>query len=215
MPYFHNKKNNILLIHIPKTGGTSLENYFSKKFNIKLDVKSLYMYLPKKQQVKIKINTSLQHITYSTIFKYKKELNVCFDNIKIITIVRNPYERLVSDLCHFKKINTDTSQEEVFNIIEEYISATNLDNHNLPQHIFITDKDKSLIPNIDILHTETLKEDMINLGYTDFNEHVKTKSNINTDEINYYDFLNNKSIQLINDFYDYDFRLFNYTKIVI
>ena len=56
---------------------------------------------------------------------------------------------------------------------------------------------------------------MINLGYTDFNEHVKTISNINTEGKNYYDFLNNNSIQLINEFYDYDFILFNYTKIVI
>jgi hypothetical protein len=215
MPYFQNKNINLLLIHIPKTGGTSLERYFSKKFNIKLDNKSLYMYLPKNLKEKFKINTSLQHISYSTIFEYKNKLNVCFDNIKIITIVRNPYERLVSDLCHFKKLNIDTSQEEVFNIIENYITDTNLDNHNLPQYTFITNKDKILIPNIHILHTETLKEDMINLEYTDFNEHIKTKSNINTDEINYYDFLNNKSIQLINDFYDYDFRLFNYTKIVI
>jgi len=32
MPYFNNVNGyNILLIHIPKTGGSSLEHYFSKK----------------------------------------------------------------------------------------------------------------------------------------------------------------------------------------
>lgn len=42
MPYFKNDNVNVLFIHIPKTGGTSIENYFSSKFNIKLD-KSLYL----------------------------------------------------------------------------------------------------------------------------------------------------------------------------
>ena len=32
MPYFHNNYVNLLFIHIPKTGGSSLEIYFSKKF---------------------------------------------------------------------------------------------------------------------------------------------------------------------------------------
>lgn len=39
MPYFNNNDINILFIHIPKTGGTSLENYFSSKFNIPLNNK--------------------------------------------------------------------------------------------------------------------------------------------------------------------------------
>lgn len=41
MPYFKNDTINILFIHIPKTGGTSLEEYFSSKFNIKLNKYSL------------------------------------------------------------------------------------------------------------------------------------------------------------------------------
>ena len=35
MPYFLNENINLLFIHIPKTGGSSLERYFSEHFNIK------------------------------------------------------------------------------------------------------------------------------------------------------------------------------------
>ena len=42
MPYFKDNNINILFIHIPKTGGSSLEVYFSKKFNIPLNNKSLF-----------------------------------------------------------------------------------------------------------------------------------------------------------------------------
>ena len=40
MPYFKNNRINLLFIHIPKTGGSSLEKYFNVKYNIPLNYKS-------------------------------------------------------------------------------------------------------------------------------------------------------------------------------
>lgn len=57
--------------------------------------------------------------------------------------------------------------------------------------------------------TESLKNDMNNLGYTDFN----IFENVNINKLNYYDYLDNKSIEIINNFYHLDFILFNYDKI--
>ena len=208
MPYFKNNVANVLFIHIPKTGGSSLELYFADKYNIPLDSKSLYMYLDTEQSKNIEINSSLQHITYQTLFKYKQELNINLDGIKIITIVRNPYERLISDLFHFNSITINSSKEEVFNKIQNYVLNSNLDNHNIPQHIFITTDNNTLVNNIHILHTETLNTDMHNLGYIDFNIY----HNQNSIKINYYDYLNNDSIKLINMIYHHDFILFNYKK---
>ena len=204
MPYFKNNDVNILFIHIPKTGGTSVEYYFSYKFSIQLNNKSLYNFLDISNTT---ITSSLQHITYNQILQYNNIFNINFDNIKILTIVRNPYTRIVSDLFWYGIINIHTSSDEVFQLIQKYIISTTHDNHNIPQYIFITD-DKKLIPDIHILHTETLNRDMHFLGYTDFDIIIN-----NNPPINYYNYLNKNSIELINEFYHLDFILFNYDKI--
>lgn len=212
MPYFKNNNINLLFIHIPKTGGSSLEIYFSSKFNIPLSNKSLYLYITDEFLINenIKINSSLQHITYNQIVENYKIFNIVFDNIKIITIVRNPYERIVSDLFYYKLIKTDTLKEEVFDIINKYLVLDIYDNHNIPQYKFITNDKGEIIQNIYILRNESLINDMKNLGYNDFN----IFENVNPNKVNYYNYLNNKTIEIINNFYNLDFILFNYDKII-
>lgn len=212
MPYFKNNDVNLLFIHIPKTGGTSLEEYFAVKYNIPLNNTSLFWVPDIALCKKISIASSLQHMTYKTICKYNHVFNVNFNNIKLLTIVRNPYERLVSDLFYLKQINIQTSQEDVFKILQKYLLANNLDNHNIPQHFYITTEQEQLIPNITILRTETLTAGMHTLGYKDFNIHSNT--NLKSSKIDYYSYLNRDSIKLINIFYHYDFVLFNYKKII-
>jgi len=213
MPYYKNDDINLLFIHIPKTGGTSLELYFKEKFSIPMNNDCLYKFIEDEQLLNYNmvINSSLQHLTYNQIVKYNKEFNIDFNNLKIITIVRNPYERIISDLFFLSKINIDTTKEEVVDIINHYVEADNYDNHNIPQHIFITNNNKELITNIHILKTENLTNDMNDLGYSDFNR----LDNINPNKINYYNYLNEKSIKIINDFYHDDFILFNYKKLPI
>ena len=214
MPYFYDNNINVLFIHIPKTGGTSIEDYFYSKFNIEPNTKSLFNWIDEDTKINnnMIIESSLQHITYKQMIQYNNVFNIDFNNIKLITIVRNPYERIISDLFFFDKIKLDTSPNEIFIIIQEYLKSNEYDNHNLPQHIFITDndKDKTIIPNLCILHTETLTSDMKNLGYEDFELCINHNK---YGKLNYYNYLNNESISFINDFYHYDFILFGYSKL--
>lgn len=120
------------------------------------------------------------------------EFNIDFNNIKIISIVRNPYERIISDLFFYNLITITSTKEKVFEVIKLYL-LNDLDNHNIPQYKFITNENKELIDNIHILHTETLTDDMHNLGYSDFNIY----ENINKVKVNYSNYLNNDSIKLI------------------
>jgi len=213
MPYFKNENVNILFIHIPKTGGTSIDRYFSKKFDILLNNSSLYnnsLVLYQKIDNGNGINTSLQHMKYNTIMQHRDTFNINIENLEIITAVRNPYHRIVSDLFFTNKITRDSSKEDVYIAMQEYI-VTLWDNHGIPQYFFLLDENNNLIQNVKIMRMESLQFDMIELGYTDFD----VKTNCNGNNVNYNDYLNTDSINLINNYYEKDFEFFGYTKIEI
>lgn len=211
MPYFKNNDINLLFIHIPKTGGSSVEQYLSNKYNIALNKTSLWMYLDENEKESISFYTTLQHITYKTVVQNCLFFDIKFDDLKIIAIVRNPYDRLISDWFYLNKMNINTTKEQTYLKIKEHLSnsAISLDNHNIPQYLYVCDENNEIYKNIKILHTETLDGDMKNIGFTDFN----IRENCNIHKLNYYDYLNTDSIQIINEFYSKDFEIFNYQKI--
>ena len=208
MPYFKNKDVNLLFIHIPKTGGSSLEIYFSKKYSIKLCMTSLFE-IYRNIYSKI-LPTSPQHLTYNKIYKFKDSFKIDFNDLKIITIVRNPYHRIISDLFFFDLIKIDSNPNFVYEkIIKFTTNVKTYDNHPLPQYLYLIDKNNNneLLKNLIILKTENLNNDMYNNGYTDFNLFEQVNKNKN---LNYNSYLNNKSIKLINTLYEKDFEYFNY-----
>lgn len=234
MPYFKINKINLLFIHIPKTGGSSIEKYFSTKYSIKLNFNSLYSderrelilgygcgerfntlpfdkydYSLSNSKHNLDI-TSLQHLTYNTIFLYKELFNINFNNdLKIFTIVRNPYNKIISDLFWFELININSTQIIVYEQLKIFINGDKFDNHNIPQYMFLVDENNNLNKNIIIFKTENLNNNMYNFGFKDFN----LFENINKIKCNYLDFLNNDSINLINNIFNLDFYYFNYDKL--
>ena len=215
MPYC--KSQNMLWIHIPKTGGTSVFMFFLQKYSrskVTLFTGRRNSVIDDPDLKKI----SLQHQTYQTLVKYSDVLKIDFcDDLKIFTIVRNPYHRIVSDLFGFEFIHEGSTQEQVFDAIRnKYLYDDNLDNHNIPQFKFICDENENIIPTITILKTETLKRDMNRFGFDDFNiQYGSTASkgiSVQTNE--YINYLNSDSISIINEYYSKDFELFGYEKII-
>jgi len=201
MPYY--KEKNLLFIHIPKTGGTTIEDSIKEKTPQILysgDNNSLLDFPYNKK--------SLQHQFYTTIYKFRDKLDVNFDNIKIFSVVRNPYDRIVSDLFWFNLIKKDFTAGQVYNVIKNnYLHRDDLDNHNEPQYKFIVDENSELIKNIKIFRTEILNESNDDLcKFVGFNINIQ-KEGVNK---HYNKYLNKDSISLINTFYKKDFELFNY-----
>lgn len=216
MPYY--KNINLLFIHIPKTGGSSLELYLRTKCEETLLSGRVNNILPNELQY-----ISLQHQKYTTIYKYRELLGVDFDSgLKVITIVRNPYDRIVSDLFWYGLININTSADEVYRVIQGYLYQDCYDNHNIPQYEFIIDDNQKLIQNIHIFRTESLTQQLHEYGYIDYigkdnlGSSVALDHNVGIVPSNLYsNYLNNDAIKLINEFYHRDFELFEYQKIFV
>tara|TARA_Y100000992_G_scaffold30416_1_gene17003 strand:+ start:3319 stop:3939 length:621 start_codon:yes stop_codon:yes gene_type:complete len=200
MPYYKDK--NLLFIHIPKTGGTVIETDIEKhaKQTLYSSYTNTLLDFPFNKK-------SLQHQFYTTIYQFRDKLNVNFDNIKIFSVVRNPYDRIISDLIYLKLIQTNFTAQQVYDTIKNnYLYRDDLDNHNQPQYKFIVDENSELIKNIKIFNTETLNQSNDNLNnFLGFN--INIKQNRVKD---YSKYLNKDSISLINTFYKKDFELFNY-----
>lgn len=200
MPYY--RQLNLLFIHIPKTGGTVIENELKKLYNETLFGTSFLLDYP--------YNTvNYQHQFYSTIYNYKNRLNIDFNNIKIFSIVRNPYDRIISDLLWWGKIKKDYTSEQVYDvIINNYLNKVNeLDNHAVPQYKFITDENCQIIKNIKIFRTEKLNE-----SNNELNKFLGCNINIQQNNVSkdYSKYLNKDSIRIINNLYKKDFEIFDY-----
>ena len=205
MPYF--PKNHVLFIHIPKTGGTSIEHGFLKAG----DQKQLYTSRPNNDVIPEQTfrETSLQHQFYSTIKTYQKECGVIFNKkLRVFSVVRNPYAKVISDLFYYRLISIHSTEDEVEKVIKKYLSLTpsQCDNHNVPQYVFLINEKGELSNEIQIFNTETLNQQLKDNRYP-VSEYKLLESNCSKP---YCDFFNETSINLINSVYKRDFELFQY-----
>lgn len=208
MPYYPDK--NILFIHIPKTGGTVIENEIKKHTKQKLYSGHGNTILePPFNKI------SLQHQYYSTLYKYREKLNINFDNIKVFCCIRNPYDRVISDLFWLKLIKKDTSHETIKQtLLNNYLYSDKLeiDGHNTPQYKYVTDENEKLLPNIKIFKCEELNKCNNKLcEFLGLNINV-VRDNVNK---NYSKYLNKEIIEIINEFYKKDFEIFNFPRMGI
>jgi hypothetical protein len=226
MPFF--KEADVMYLHIPKTGGSSIDEYFYQKQNIpnnQYEQQPLYGEFPNCYGV---FNTyrSMRHMTYSELFDHISSFETTFakngksgrevfetlDFKHFIVSVRNPFDRILSELAWKNMIYPNYSKEEIENIVGYYLHKRSdriVDNHKLPQYKFILDKDGNRLKNIQIIRCETLNEDMHSLGYIDFN--IKANST-GYDTISLRKKLSQNAIKMICEYYKEDFEYFGYSK---
>lgn len=140
MPIF--LKNKILFIHIPKNGGTSVENFMLKNGD-KMD---LWM---RKNKKDFCFFHSEQHCTYKEILKTKK-LN---PELRIFSIIRHPIERVISEYNWLEKTKRGLNKNfDTF--LNKFLDKNNFsyfDNHNLSNFDYLSNDDGEISEDIKIL----------------------------------------------------------------
>ena len=215
-----NPELKICFIHIPKTGGTSIETLIPN-----IHPNNLIGIEPWKKQnsnYDTLFGNNLQHLTFNEIIKLKPE--VINENYFIFTAVRNPYDRLIS-LISWKdgrwKKNNSISQREFNNYItdlEKRWIKCKLNIHEKPQHQFIDENYIDYIIKLEEMNEETFRDinSIIKIKNFDINfefeynvDCQRMKSNHNH-YLEYYN-KNTKAIQIVNNIYYMDFKKFGYS----
>lgn len=214
MPIHYNKK--ICFIHIPKTGGTSISKGLFGQ--VGGDKSILLVSL-------INIDGTFRrasHCTLEEIYKLKPEVKS--EEFKKISMIRNPYDRFISEYFHLKRYginhplfgcpkNISFSKyvdnfEKKYHLLEERCSHLGGEDyviHHLPQDRFLTVDGKLAVDKI--YRFENFDEIQKDFG---FKEH-ENKNNLKKGK-NYREILGPKAKDVIESIYKKDFELFDYKK---
>lgn len=207
MPVFNKDKKYLLYIHVPKTGGTSMEMLFQQN-----GWRSAYLDLNIKgksfNHVRI---CSPQHM-HSEMLQQQLQLHK-LDGMFMTT--RHPYNRFCSEYCYHNKSNCDTSEKAVENWARKIFKAYSkdnfiLDNHFRPQHEFY-------VPGTEIYKLEKgfkrivgdlSRRYKIELPYQEMHEMSREKENhFPSSDVK----LNDTVKSMLNTLYQKDFQQFGYS----
>lgn len=237
MPLYSNQ--NLLFIHIWKTGGTSLSNYLEKEHDFKDSFKSNNLIENSKNKIKIFLGKSiLSKHTYALDIK-KGIGDSQFEKLYKIAFVRNPYDWLVSwySFVSSNQISPDTGKpwrHHLYPIIKDLsfddfiiwvtknngltVSASrknSLFKNKIPflQKDWITDLDGNVIVDY-IGRYEYLKEDSQKICcQIGINFSTLPKINVTNKKGMYKDYYTKETSSLVYAYFREDFELFGYDKL--
>jgi chondroitin 4-sulfotransferase 11 len=224
LPNFYQKKD-LIFIHIPKTGGCSIENVLINHY--KDNNPSAKLVSPEDsineavKKIMIKNKKWGQHFSLKEIQKeYKiQDLN---QSIKI-AFVRNPWERAVSEFLYVHKMGgceCSKKPEQIPRSFEKYLLSDFLcswRNHIKPQASFIKDLNNKI--NIDFIgrferFDEDVSKALVKVGLSGsiraprFNESLHGSLKL----VNpYWSFYNKKTKKIIEEIFKEDIALFSYS----
>lgn len=210
-------KHRCIFIHIPKTGGASIEHIIwpSKKDKTELN---LWMGFTSKYSNKYQTG-GLQHLLASQV---KKEVgDNTFDNYFKFTIVRNPWDKAISQYTYMKKREDLRSfigmkKDDCF---KKYLSLISTKNHVQweNQSKFILDMNQNIMVDY-IGRFETFEHDVYEILHK-----IKMRSNIlgikiikiphrnKSDRSHYREYYDRESQEIVNYLYKQDIELFDYS----
>ena len=175
-------KYKTIFIHIPKNAGTSIETLFAND------------------------SFRIQPNKHANIFEIKKKFKNSYNNYKKFTIIRNPYDKMVSwyfylkrnlgenyDIIDFKEWIKDPS---IFWHVDDPISYLK------PQHTWVDETVK-------IIKFENLNKELNEFFGEDIDLPMVNKS----DHDHYLNYYNKESLDIVYSKYKEDFKKYNYERL--
>ena len=170
-----------IFIHIPKNAGTSIEEYFGNK------------------------SVRIQPEKHADIYEIKKKFKNSYNNYRKFTIIRNPYDKMVSWYFYLKRNLGDYNVIEFNNWIKDPSKFWHINDpisYLKPQYEWINNT-------VEIIKFENLNKELNKFFNEKINLPIINKSN----HKHYLEYYNKQSLNIIYKRYKKDFEKFNYKKL--
>ena len=172
-------KYKTIFIHIPKNAGTSIETLFAND------------------------SFRIQPNKHADIFEIKKKFKNSYNNYKKFTIIRNPYDKMVSWYFYLKRNLGKNYKVIEFN---EWIKDPSKFWHTDDPISFLDPQHTWIDETVSIIKYENLNKELNKFFKEKIDLPVTNKSN-HEYYLNYY---NEESLNIIYDRYKEDFKKYNY-----
>lgn len=200
------ESDKLIFIHIPKTGGTSIEHALGMHGdNVDIGIRP---YLNQKKNQQTLFGKGLQHLTAKAIHRRIGENK--FSSYFKFSIVRNPYDRLVSYAAWLKEDkDIELSRSEFNEILDKSMSNLRYRYNFMlkPQYKFVYIKNKLIT---DQLFRFEQFEDGIKLLEKQLKRTIHIDLRMPSKHKNYAYYFNKKNITLVRSIYKKDFEYFGY-----
>ena len=171
-----------IFIHIPKNAGTSIETYFANR------------------------SVRIQPNKHADIHEIKRKFKNSYNDCRKFTIIRNPYDKMVSWYFYLKRNLGENYDIIDFNEwIKDPSKLWHIDDpisYLKPQHEWIDDT-------VEIIKFENINEELNIFFGKEIELPITNKSNHD----HYSTYYNRESLDVIYDRYKKDFEKYNYKKL--
>jgi len=195
MPIFDNE---ILFLHIPRTGGSIIENKLKKIYNIDLFGGDET------------IGLSEQHFTANEIMRRRINIHKLFS----FTFVRNPFDRILSTYLNGIMNHTkyfDDYIDTIKNVVEKklYYTIVSIDSSDLSHYKPQFELLENLTPDF-IGRFENYENDIKILSNMHPKLNCLCEVNIKKRNVDYKKYYNERNRKIIEELYKDDLKTFNY-----